>query len=144
MSDLYDADILAWSEQQALLLRRLAAGERVNDQVDWENVIDEVETVGRNELRAVKSHLIQALLHDLKAEAWPLSPAVSHWRAEARGHRGDAREAFTPSMRQKIDLAALYREALRRMPETNDSQAPLPVPAECPATLDELLAVPPD
>jgi hypothetical protein len=31
MSDLYDTDILVWSEQQAALLRRAAAGERVND-----------------------------------------------------------------------------------------------------------------
>jgi hypothetical protein len=31
MSNLYDTDILLWSEQQADLLRRLAAGERVND-----------------------------------------------------------------------------------------------------------------
>jgi hypothetical protein len=31
MSDLYDADIVVWSEAQAALLRRLAAGERVND-----------------------------------------------------------------------------------------------------------------
>jgi hypothetical protein len=37
MSDLYEADILMWSEHQAELLRRMAAGERVNDQVDWTN-----------------------------------------------------------------------------------------------------------
>jgi hypothetical protein len=27
----YDADVLAWAEQQGALLRRRAAGERVND-----------------------------------------------------------------------------------------------------------------
>ena len=48
MNDLYDEDVLLWSEQQAALLRRLAAGERVNEQIDWENVIDEVESVGSN------------------------------------------------------------------------------------------------
>jgi hypothetical protein len=144
----YDIDILRWSEHQAALLRRLAGGERVNDQaafaallqeVDWTNVIDEVETVGRNELRATESHLVQALLHDLKAEGWPLSRDVPHWRAEARGHRDEARRAFAPSMRQRINLAALYREALRRMPETIDGVAPLPVPQACPVTLDKML-----
>ena len=39
MSNLYDTDAVQWSERQAELLRRLAAGERVNDQVDWENVV---------------------------------------------------------------------------------------------------------
>jgi hypothetical protein len=44
--DLYDDDILWWSEQQAELLRRVAAGERVNDQVDWDNVVEEIEALG--------------------------------------------------------------------------------------------------
>jgi uncharacterized protein DUF29 len=46
MSDLYHTDILEWSERQGALLRRLAAGERINDQIDWENVVEEVESVG--------------------------------------------------------------------------------------------------
>jgi hypothetical protein len=143
MSDLYDTDVVTWSERQAALLRQRAAGELVNDrEIDWSNVAEEIEDVGRSEFRAVRSHLIQALLHDLKAEAWPTSLDAPHWRAEARGHRGDARDAFTPSMRQRLDISALYREALRRMPESNDGLGPLPVPDECPVTLDELLAAP--
>ena len=133
MNDLYAEDILTWSEQQAALLRRRSA-----NALDWDNLAEEIEDFGRSQLRAVESHLIQALLHDLKAEAWPLSRDVPHWRAEARGHRDDARDAFTPSMAQRIDISALYRRALRRMPETSDGV--LPVPEECPVTLEELLA----
>ena len=136
----YDTDILLWSNEQAALLRRVAAGERVNDQVDWENVIEEVESVGRSQLSAVRSHLIQALLHDLKAEAWPLSREVPHWRAEAIGQRQEAAEAFAPSMRQHIDVQTLYARALRRLPDSIDGQLPLPVPTVCPITLDELLS----
>ena len=73
MSDLYDDDLLSWSERQAELLRRVMAGERVNLQVDWVNVIGEIEDVGRNELHTVESLLGQALRHMLKAEAWPIS-----------------------------------------------------------------------
>jgi hypothetical protein len=64
---------------------------------------------------------------------------VPHWRAEARGHRDDAREAYAPSMkdRPELDVSKLYRRALRRMPETTDGQPPLPVPEACPVTLDE-------
>jgi hypothetical protein len=68
MSDAYESDILLWSERQAQLLRRLAAGERVNDLVDWENVIEEVESVGSEQLHAVESLLLQALVHMLKAQ----------------------------------------------------------------------------
>ena len=77
MNDLYDDDILTWSEQQAELLRR-----RSVNALDWDNLAEEIEDVGRSQLRAVESHLVQALLHDLKVAAWPLSRDVPHWRAK--------------------------------------------------------------
>ncbi|MGA3400656.1 MAG: DUF29 family protein [Acetobacteraceae bacterium] len=84
MSD-YDSDILVWSERQAELLRRRAAGELVNDAaLDWPNIAEEIEDVGRSQLNAVESRLTQALLHMLKAEAWPLTRDVPSWRADAR------------------------------------------------------------
>jgi hypothetical protein len=61
---LYDTDILLWSEQQAELLRQRSA-----NALDWDNLAEEIAAVGRRELHAAESHLIQALLHDLKAEA---------------------------------------------------------------------------
>ena len=42
MSD-YDIDLVLWSREQAALLRRMGAGERLNDQVDWEYVAEEIE-----------------------------------------------------------------------------------------------------
>ena len=111
----YDTDILSWSERQAALLRRVGAGDKINDQVDWPNVAEEVESVGRSELHAVESLLIRAILHGLKADAWPLAGYAPHWEAEARGFGDDAAHRFTPSMRQPIDVADLYAWALRRM-----------------------------
>ncbi len=140
MSDLYDDDVLLWSERQGALLRRIAAGEPVNERPDWLNIIDEVESVGRSDLRAVESLLLQTLVHRLKAEAWPTSPSVPGWRAEARLYLAQARRAFAPSMRQRLDLPGLYADALRALPETMDGQAPLPLPGSCPVGLDDLLA----
>ncbi len=140
MGELYDADVLEWSEHQAWLLRRHAAGEKLNETPDWANIIEEVESVGRDQLHAVESFLVQALSHMLKAEAWPLSREVPGWQAEARRSRGDAAARFSPSMRQRIDLAKVYRRALRSLPETMGGQSALPVPECCPVTLDELLS----
>lgn len=140
MSDLYEDDVLLWSERQADLLRRHAAVARSNDAIDWPNVIEEIEDVGRSELRSCRSLLRQALRHMLKAEAWPLSRDAPNWRADAVDFRRQARDAFTPSMRPRIDVAALYADALAALPETMDGVAPLPVPEMCPVTLDELLA----
>lgn len=137
----YDTDILTWSEHQADLLRRRAAGELVNDaEMDWSNIAEEIEDVGSNRLHAVESLLVQALRHMLKAEAWPRSIDAPTWRADAIDFRRQARRRFVPSMRQKIDLAGLYADALAAVPETFDGQPPLPVPDVCPVTLDELLS----
>ena len=140
MSDAYESDILLWSERQAQLLRRLAAGERVNDLVDWENVIEEVDSVGSEQLHAVESLLLQALVHILKAEGWPLARDAENWRADARGFRSQAANRFAPSMRRKLDMGRIYRQALRALPETMDGQPSQPLPETCPATLDELLS----
>jgi hypothetical protein len=141
MDTLYDRDILEWSETQAALLRRHAESERANDgALDWPNIVEEIESVGREQLHAVESLLLQAMLHALKAQAWPESPEVAHWQAEGRLFRAQASNRFVPSMRQRIDIVRLYRQALRALPDTIDGQAPLPVPTTCPVTLDELLA----
>jgi hypothetical protein len=139
MSD-YDTDILIWSEHQGALLRRRAAGGLVNDaEMDWPNIAEEIEDVGRNQLHAVESRLVQALRHMVKAQAWPASLDAPSWRADAIDFRRQARRRFAPSMRQKIDLAALYADAVAAMPAAIDGQAPLPIPDTCPVTLDELL-----
>jgi hypothetical protein len=141
MGDLYEADILEWSDHQAALLRRVAAGERVNsDDLDWPNIIEEIESVGRDQRKGVESLLVQAIAHMLKAEAWPLSGEVPGWQAEARRFRDDAASRFTKSMRQYIDMDRIYVRALRAMPDTIDGQPPLPVPSACPVTLDEMLS----
>ena len=142
---LYDHDILVWSEQQAGLLRRLEAGERLNGALDWPNLIEEIESVGRSELKNCESLLVQALLHLLKMHAWPHSPSVGHWQDETRAFLDDAQDRFTPSMRQRIDVGGLYGKALYRLPTLpDDSGNPLFLPTACPYTLDELLAPRPD
>jgi hypothetical protein len=140
MHDLYDEDILLWSERQAALLRRVAAGEPVNEPPDWQNIIEEVESVGREQLHAVESLLMQALIHRLKADGWPLSRDVDNWRADARGFLAQARRRFAPSMRQNLDLPGIYADALAALPEQMDGQPPRLLPQECPVTLDQLLA----
>jgi hypothetical protein len=140
MSD-YDSDILLWSERQGQLLRRRAAGELVNEaELDWPNIAEEIEDVGRSQLQAVESLLVQALRHMLKAEAWPLSRDAPSWRADAIDFRRQARRRFVPSMRQRLDVAGLYADALAATPETIDGQPPLPVSEVCTVTLDELLS----
>ena len=114
MSD-YDDDILIWSERQGELLRRLAAGERVNDQIDWENVVEEVESVGREQLHAIQSLLMQALVHMLKADAWPLARDAPSWRADAVGFRAQAANRYVPvhAAKDQTSIASTARRSGR-------------------------------
>jgi hypothetical protein len=142
--ELYDTDIVAWSAQQADLLRHAARGERVNG-LDWPNLIEEIESVGRSEVRAVESLLRQALVHLLKLHGWPGHEAASHWKSEAIGFLGEAADDFTPSMRRQIDPKKLYRRALAQVNTLRlNGTAPLPLPPACPFALADLLAEAPD
>jgi Domain of unknown function DUF29 len=100
-----DTDTVLWSEHQADLLRRLAAGERVNDQVDWENVAEEIDSVGRSQRIALASHVRVVLEHLMKLEASPAMEPRRGWRETVRRARADIREllADSPSLRQTVD-----------------------------------------
>jgi hypothetical protein len=108
--DLDERDVLAWSEREAAYLRRLARGERVND-VDWAHVVEEIEDVGLSELHAVISHLEQVLVDLLKLRTWPESSSARHWRVEVVAFQRNAVRRLAPSMRQRIDLHQLHRNA---------------------------------
>jgi len=136
--DLYDRDVLAWSEHQADLLRRLARGERVND-LDWEHVVEEIEDVGLSELHAVESYLELIIVHLLKIQAWPGSDAVNHWQAEIVSFQSNAARRFAPSMRQRIGLAGLYSASVKQVTKLSSGQGAAQWPTECPFTLDQLL-----
>ncbi|HVC61977.1 MAG TPA: DUF29 domain-containing protein [Acetobacteraceae bacterium] len=79
MSD-YDTDLLLWSERQADLLRRVAAGERLNDQVDWQNVPEEIESQGRSDRRGLHNRIASVLVHLIKLEASPAEEPRIAWR----------------------------------------------------------------
>jgi hypothetical protein len=146
MASLYDADFLLWSEQQAELLRRLAAGERVNDAVDWPNLIEEVGDLGRSEFRAVESLLDVGLRHLVLAYAAPRPEPVAHWRAEAQAALSRAARQVTPSMVPRLDLGDLWRGACdvaaTKLADTGGLARPLP--ETCPFTAAELLSRHPD
>jgi hypothetical protein len=132
---LYEHDVLAWSQHQAELLRRLGRGERVND-VDWTNLAEEIESVGLSELNAVKSFLKLIMLHVLKLHLSPDNLANRHWRGEIVAFRGEAADRFAPSMRQRIDMAALYAVVSEQTRQTDPDAW---IPPDNPFTLDQLL-----
>jgi len=142
--DLYERDILVWSESQAALLRRAALGERVNG-IDWPHVIEEIADLGQSEMNSVRSLLRQAMLHLLELHLWPDDPAAIHWAMETDAFLGDAALRFSPSMRQRIEPSDIYSRASRLLRRKTEARAGHPaIPTVCPWTLDQLLDGDPD
>ena len=103
----YETDVLVWSERQADLLRRMSAGERVNDQVDWDNVAEEIESVGSSQRAALASQVRRILLHLMKLEASPAVDPRRGWRDSVRLARAEIDDLLTasPSLRRTVDAA---------------------------------------
>ncbi len=128
MSD-YDTDTVLWSERQADLLRRLAAGAQVNKQVDWENVAEEIDSVGKAQRIALASHVRVVLEHLMKLEASPAIEPRRGWRETVRRARLDIKELLddSPSLRRTVgaviarqlpDVREIVAEALADYGET--------------------------
>jgi hypothetical protein len=114
MSD-YDTDVYAWSLRQGALLRRLAAGERVNDaDIDWPNIAEEIETVGRSERGAVASCIRTIIEHLMKLQASPATDPRPGWRATTRRERVRLEGLLdeNPSLRPAVGV--LIAQELRR------------------------------
>ena len=62
----YETDFYSWTQQQAQLLRN-----RQIDQIDWNNLAEEIEDMGRSEKRELASRLEILIMHLLK---WQFQP----------------------------------------------------------------------
>ena len=139
VSELYETDFLAWTEQQAAALRS-AAG--VSNNLDLPHLAEEVESLGRRDLRDVESLIRQILLHLLKIVAEPASEACRHWRIEVVGFQADASRAFSPSMGQRVDVDRIWQQVLGAFSseyvQVFAQSTALPR-SPCPLRLDELI-----
>jgi hypothetical protein len=103
----YDTDLVLWSREQADLLRLMAAGERVNDQVDWENVAEEIESLGRSDWRELRRRTGVILRHRIKLHVSPAVQPRAGWRRTIVEQRGQMRILLddNPSLLQRVSEA---------------------------------------
>jgi hypothetical protein len=141
MTTLYDIDFYVWTQEMA---RRLRA--RDVAALDWENIAEEIESMGKRDYRGLSSRMEVLLTHLLK------------WRFQeekrSRSGRGtiDIQRRHiekivgdSPSFRPRIaaDMNEVYAAAVA----TASMQTTIPeknFPAECPWTFESALADPLD
>ena len=105
-SELYDTDFVLWTEQQASALRRLAG---TANSLDIEHLAEEIESLGKRDVREAASYLRLILVHVLKIISCPTSSYRAHWQSEMLAFQHDAVAAFAPSVRQLIGLDDEWR-----------------------------------
>jgi len=135
---LYETDFYTWTQQQAERLRSL----RGHNQLDTKHLADEVADLGKRELRELRAHLRQLLIHLCKLAGSPADAPRAHWVVEAREHQEQARDAYSPGLRQHVDLDALWSAAHANANTllAEHGETGLPRDLTCPFALDDLLA----
>ncbi|MBE9143506.1 DUF29 domain-containing protein [Planktothrix mougeotii] len=135
---LYDQDYYLWIEKTVEQLRQNQFQE-----IDIENLIEELETMGRSEKRAVQSNLTVLLMHLLKYKYQPNKRSRS-WRSTIVEHRRRLLILYkdSPSLRgygQEI-FVECYQDA--RQDAATETQLKISVfPDECPFNLETVLKV---
>ena len=123
-SDLYGDDIRLWSERQAALLRRLAAGEAVSEQVDWPHVVEEIEDLGHGDAhRPVQDEIAQltarlaaaaALVKELRARLDSLTGKLAETQAELASTQDRVETATARAAAVEAEQAMRQAEVARR------------------------------
>ena len=109
---LYDTDYLRWIETTVEKLRV-----RDFSNIDWENLIAEIEDMGRSERRSLESNLVVILLHLLK---WQFQPdqISGSWKASIVEHRRRIRKTLkdSPSLKPYLEevLVECYADAVEQ------------------------------
>ena len=131
----YETDLYEWTKTQADALRR-----RASNELDWDNLAEEIETLGRSERREIQSRLKILLLHLLK---WRYQPErqCSSWR----GSIVEARDELESVLADNPSLGSHPAEYLpkayasARQKALNETGL-LRLPDECPWTIDQILS----
>jgi hypothetical protein len=111
----YDTDILEWSERQSALLRRRAAGELVNEaELDWPNIAEEIESLGKAASRELSSRISAILIHLMKLSASPAIDPRIGWFETVREQRDQLERLLKEAPSLRGSVGAVIDEELGR------------------------------
>ncbi|MBN4005919.1 DUF29 domain-containing protein [Nostoc sp. LPT] len=104
---LYDEDYYLWLRTT---INQLRAGQF--SAVDLDNLLEELETMGRREKRTIESLLIKLLEHLLKLKCWDHERERNqgHWKGEIRTFRREIKKALKDSPSLKPYILEIFDE----------------------------------
>ncbi|GBF80443.1 DUF29 domain-containing protein [Aphanothece sacrum] len=105
-TSLYETDYYGWLETTIEKLRS-----RQFSVLDLENLIEELESMGRTDLRMANSLIKQIIIHRLKLDNLPDIDPRKHWQKEINNFQEQLEDLLSSSLSAKIDLDKLYNRA---------------------------------
>jgi len=139
MTKLYERDFFAWTQDQADALRRRSVNE-----LDWDNLLEEVESMGKQARSELRSHLIVLLTHLLKWRVQPERRSRS-WTLTILEQRREAERMVRESPSLKPELADILADAYKtsRLRAARQTRlASKRFPKENPFTWDQAMTEP--
>ncbi|MFM5981369.1 MAG: DUF29 domain-containing protein [Sphaerospermopsis kisseleviana] len=136
VSSLYVSDFYAWTQEQADLLRN-----HQWHKIDWQNLIEEVESLGKQQRQELRNRLSILIGHLLKWQFQPQSRSRS-WLAILRIQRLDTIELLEENPSLKSYLEEALGKAYLKGVELAVKETDLPrsnFSATCPYSLTEIL-----
>ncbi|GET41178.1 hypothetical protein MiSe_59900 [Microseira wollei NIES-4236] len=133
---LYETDYMQWIETT---IEKLRSQDYAN--VDWENLIEEIEDLGRSERKSLKSNLIVILLHLLKWQFQPERRSGS-WEASIIEHRRRVKDDLIDSPSLKPYLENIFVECYAQAVKQAKAETGLPLetfPVQCPYELPQVI-----
>lgn len=132
----YRNDFYAWTQEQAALLK-----EEEFTEVDWQNLIEEIESMGRSEQKELESRLSLIIMHLLKMQYQPQRRGRS-WATTIAIQCIDLRRHLrkNPSLRAQLAeaIADIYPDAVQKA--AIETRLPSSIfPIDCPWTVEEIL-----
>lgn len=107
---LYEQDFVLWTQEQALALRAAAAS-GANFPVDWENVAEEIESLGRQQRSELHKRLGTIIEHLLKLLVSPARDPRGGWRMTIRRSRSEVAYLLAENGTLRRDVTALVAQA---------------------------------
>jgi hypothetical protein len=135
-NSLYESDFYTWTQEQAQLLR-----ERRFDNLDLENLVDEVASVGSSEKREIRNRLKVLLTHLLK---WRFQSGRrgSSWSDTLFSQRQNLTDILdgSPSLRPYFEHAIKAAYAGAKVSASKQTGLAIGIfPEECPFSVAEML-----
>ena len=140
MATLYETDFYGWTQDQAAKLRKLL-NERANLDLDFENIAEEIDSMGRSDRRELRSELARVIEHLLKLGESTLWEPRRQWTNSVDSGRDSLQELFerSPSLfaARHDELADAYAKAARRLGRNHVELGMDKPPRVCPYDLDD-------